>query len=155
MSETTPVTPDALKGHWVERLPEGIKPYARLARWDRPIGWWLLLWPCWWSAALASVASDAMIPNLWHMALFFIGAVAMRGAGCTYNDIVDRKIDAQVERTRNRPIPSGAVTAKAATIFMVVQSLIGFVVLIQFNLFAIVLGLGSLAVVAIYPFMKR
>ncbi|MEM9205064.1 MAG: 4-hydroxybenzoate octaprenyltransferase [Pseudomonadota bacterium] len=158
MSEQTTqsITPDALSGHWTNtRLPEAWRPYARLARWDRPIGWWLLLWPCWFSAGLAALAAGESMPNFWHMFLFFVGAVAMRGAGCTYNDIVDCKIDAQVERTKNRPLPAGEVTVRNAKIFMVAQSLTGFVVLIQFNWFSIWLGICSLAVVAIYPFMKR
>lgn len=154
---------DAPSGHWVYRvLPKAVWPYAQLARWDRPIGWWLLLWPCWWSAALAA-SSDAMpgdafadvLPSPWHLLLFLLGAVAMRGAGCTYNDIVDRDIDDQVERTRSRPLPAGKVSARQATAFMIAQALLGFVVLIQFNSFAIILGIASLAVVAIYPFMKR
>lgn len=157
MSESPDLVPaDAVRGHWVTRhAPEWLKPYARLARWDRPIGWWLLLWPCWWSAALASVHAGNGFPNVWHLLLFLIGAIAMRGAGCTYNDIVDRDIDAGVERTRMRPIPSGAVTARQALVFAIAQSLTGFVVLIQFNVFSIALGIASLAIVAIYPFMKR
>ena len=147
---------DAVRGHWVTRFaPDWLKPYARLARWDRPIGWWLLMWPCWWSAAMVAAHRGADYPNLWHLALFTIGAIAMRGAGCTYNDIVDRDIDAGVERTKMRPIPSGAVSAKQALAFAVVQSLAGLAVLLQFNLFTIVLGICSLVVVAIYPFMKR
>lgn len=153
--DTGPVA-DAVKRHWVDtRLPASFRPYARLARWERPIGWWLLLFPCWWSAALAAGAAGHALPNLWHLALFFIGAVAMRGAGCTYNDIVDVDIDTQVERTRSRPIPAGQVTKTQAKIFMVVQALIGLGVLLQFNTFAILLGIASLVPVAIYPFMKR
>ncbi len=148
--------PDAAKANWVDTLaPAVARPYLKLARIDRPIGWWLLLLPCWWSAGLAAVAGPAMLPNLWHCALFFIGAVVMRGAGCTYNDIIDRDIDAQVARTRGRPIASGAISARNAAIFMVVLSFIGLGVLVQFNLFAIGLGICSLAVVAAYPFMKR
>ena len=147
---------DAVRGHWVTRhAPDWLKPYARLARWDRPIGWWLLLWPCWWSAALAAAHTGAPYPDPWHLLLFLIGAIAMRGAGCTYNDIIDRNIDAGVERTKMRPIPSGAVTVKQALAFAILQSLIGLVVLLQFNLFTIILGMCSLLVVAIYPFMKR
>lgn len=147
---------DALDGNWVDNAaPDWLKPYARLARWDRPIGWWLLVLPCWFSAALAAIANEASVPNLWHLLLFFVGAVAMRGAGCTYNDIVDRKIDAAVERTRSRPLPSGQVTPRNAGIFMVLQAVVGFVVLIQFNGFTILLGLFSLVLVAAYPFMKR
>ncbi len=147
---------DAVRGHWADRvLPAFLRPYARLARLERPIGWWLLLWPCWWSAALAADAAGWRFPNVWHLILFFIGAIAMRGAGCTYNDIADRDLDAQVARTRSRPIPSGQVTAKQAAAFLVLQALLGLVVLLQFNRFTIVLGLLSLATVAVYPFMKR
>ncbi len=154
---------DAPSGHWVYRaLPRGMWPYAQLARWDRPIGWWLLLWPCWWSTALAATAFArpgdpllTLLPSPVTLILFLVGAVAMRGAGCTYNDIVDERIDAEVERTRSRPLPSGQVTRRQAWIFLIVQALAGLAVLLQFNGFAIVLGLCSLAVVAIYPFMKR
>ncbi|MTI18630.1 4-hydroxybenzoate octaprenyltransferase [Rhodobacteraceae bacterium RKSG542] len=153
--DTGPVA-DAVKKHWVDtKLPSGLRPYARLARWERPIGWWLLLWPCWWSVGLATVASGAVVPNLWYLFLFFVGAVAMRGAGCTYNDLVDVDIDAQVERTRSRPIPSGQVTRFQAKFFLILQALAGLLVLLQFNTFAILLGVGSLGVVAAYPFMKR
>jgi 4-hydroxybenzoate polyprenyltransferase len=114
-----------------------------------------LLLPCWWSAALAAVAAREPVPNLWHLAAFAIGAVAMRGAGCTWNDIVDRKLDAQVERTRSRPLPSGQVTVQAASIFLVLQALIGLAVLLTLNRFAIATGIASLAIVAAYPFMKR
>ncbi|SUA99910.1 4-hydroxybenzoate octaprenyltransferase [Pannonibacter phragmitetus] len=153
--DTGPVS-DAVKRHWVDtKLPAWARPYARLARWERPIGWQLLLWPCLWSSALAAVAAGNAYPNPWHILLFLIGAVAMRGAGCTYNDLVDEKIDAQVERTRSRPIPAGQVTRAQAKLFMALQALVGGLVLIQFNLFTIVLGLASLLVVAIYPFMKR
>lgn len=153
--DTGPVA-DAVKRHWVDtRLPPWARPYARLARWERPIGWWLLLWPCWWSAALAAIAAGSPWPNPWHLVLFLIGAVAMRGAGCTFNDLVDEDIDAKVERTRSRPIPAGQVSRGQAKLFMALQALVGAVVLIQFNLFTILLGLASLLVVAIYPFMKR
>jgi len=128
----------------------------RLARLDRPIGTWLLLIPCWWSLALALVAGHRPVTSMvWLFILFAIGAVAMRGAGCTFNDIIDRKYDAQVARTRSRPIPSGQVSLKAAIIFLGVQCLIGLLVLVQFNYFAIVLAISSLGLVAIYPFMKR
>jgi 4-hydroxybenzoate polyprenyltransferase len=154
---------DAPSGHWVYRvLPRSIWPYAQLARWDRPIGWQLLLWPCWWSAALAAVAHArpddrllSLMPSPWHLVLFLVGAIAMRGAGCTYNDLVDEDIDAAVERTRSRPLPSGQVTRRQAWSFLVLQALVGLLVLVQFNGFAVVLGIASLAVVAIYPFMKR
>jgi len=142
-------------GNWVDRLaPIGSRPYLRLARLDRPIGSWLLLIPCWWSVALAAVQARAT-PNPWHLLLFFIGAFAMRGAGCTWNDIVDRDLDAKVERTRSRPIPSGQVSVAQAAAFLAVQALIGLVVLLQLNRFAVATGLASLLVVAIYPFLKR
>ncbi|EKF19903.1 4-hydroxybenzoate octaprenyltransferase [Nitratireductor pacificus] len=154
---------DAPSGHWVYRmLPRGLWPYAQLARWDRPIGWQLLLWPCWWSTALAASAFARpgaalldVLPSLWHLALFLVGAIAMRGAGCTYNDLVDEKIDDAVERTRSRPLPSGQVTRGQAVAFLMAQALAGLLVLVQFNGFAIALGLASLATVAIYPFAKR
>jgi len=143
-------------GNWVDRTaPVPLRPYLRLARLDRPIGSWLLLMPCWWSAGIAAVHARDAIPNPWHVLLFFIGAFAMRGAGCTWNDIVDRDIDARVERTRSRPIPSGQVTVRQAAAFLVVQALVGLAVLVQFNWFTIWLGIASLAVVAVYPFMKR
>jgi 4-hydroxybenzoate polyprenyltransferase len=143
-------------GNWVDRrAPVWARPYLRLARADRPIGSWLLLLPCWWSAALAAVAADLPGPNPRHLILFAIGAVAMRGAGCTWNDFVDRDIDALVERTRSRPIPSGQVSARAAAVFLVAQALIGLAVLCSFNGFAIATGAASLAIVAVYPFMKR
>jgi 4-hydroxybenzoate polyprenyltransferase len=154
---------DAPSGHWVYRLlPRGAWPYAQLARWDRPIGWWLLLFPCWWSAALASSAYakageplSTLLPSPWTLILFLVGAVAMRGAGCTYNDIADEDIDGKVERTRSRPLPSGQVSRRQAWAFLVAQALLGLVVLLQFNSFAILLGIASLAVVAVYPFAKR
>src|SRR3712207_1451505 len=150
------VLPDAAPRNWLDRFAPGwLKPYGRLARWDRPIGWWLLLWPCWWSAALAAVAAEARFPNPWHLSLFLVGAIAMRGAGCTYNDLVDADIDARVERTRSRPIPSGAVSRTKALAFLVAQCLVGLAVLLQFNVFSILLGFASLLVVSVYPFMKR
>lgn len=143
-------------GNWVDTLaPTWTRPYLRLARYDRPIGSWLLLMPCWWSAALASgVAHDLTRLPLWVM-LFFIGSFVMRGAGCTWNDITDHKLDAKVERTRSRPIPAGQVTVVKALAFLVAQALVGLVVLVQFNWFAIMIGIASLSIVAIYPFMKR
>ncbi|WP_019906943.1 4-hydroxybenzoate octaprenyltransferase [Methylobacterium sp. 77] len=147
---------DAVAGHWVDRLaPRALRPYLRLARIDRPIGWWLLLLPCWWSAALAALAGRAAFPDPVHLALFLIGAVAMRGAGSTYNDIADRDLDAQVERTRSRPLPSGQIGTRAAALFLVLQALVGLAVLLQFNRTAILVGMASLLPVAIYPFMKR
>ncbi len=153
---SAPTVPDAPPDNWVHRYaPSWFRPYARLARFDRPIGGWLLLFPCWWSLALAEHANGAAYPSIWFVILFAIGAFVMRGAGCTYNDIVDRDIDAGVARTRGRPIPSGEVTVKAAAAFMVLLCLIGLAVLLQFNWYTIVLGALSLLPVAIYPFMKR
>ena len=147
---------DAPPSNWVDRhAPDFAKPYLRLMRADRPIGTWLLLWPCWWSAALAWKAAGTRIPDLWLLLLFAIGATVMRGAGCVYNDIADRDFDAQVARTRSRPIPSGQVSITQAAIFMVALCLIGLAVLLQFNRFAIILGMASLGIVALYPFMKR
>ncbi|MBB4184198.1 4-hydroxybenzoate octaprenyltransferase [Sinorhizobium terangae] len=152
---------DAPSNNWVYRvLPRALWPYAQLARWDRPIGWQLLLWPCLWSAALAS-ATAATLGSfsagrfLFHVMLFTVGAIAMRGAGCTYNDIVDHDIDMEVARTRSRPLPSGRVTRFQAKAFIVLQALVGLLVLLQFNGFSIFLGILSLALVAIYPFAKR
>ena len=154
MSESTGRVADAT-GNWVDgRAPAFTRPYLRLARLDRPIGSWLLLMPCWWSVGLAGMQTDRL-PSLWHIVLFFIGAFAMRGAGCTWNDLVDRDLDTRVERTRSRPIPSKQVTVAQAIVFMLAQALIGLLVLIQFNRFTVVTGLASLLVVAIYPFMKR
>jgi 4-hydroxybenzoate polyprenyltransferase len=148
--------PDAVRGHWADRLaPLGLRPYLRLARIERPIGWWLLLLPCWWSAALAAIAADRAWPDPLHCMLFLIGAIAMRGAGCTYNDIVDRDLDARVERTRDRPLPSGEASMKGALAFLTLQALVGLLVLLQLNTFAIATGFASLGVVALYPFMKR
>ena len=143
-------------GNWVDRRAPGwARPYLRLARADRPIGSWLLLLPCWWSAALASDHAGSPLPNPWHLVLFAIGTLVMRGAGCTWNDLVDRDLDAMVERTRSRPIPSGDVSVDAARGFLVLQALIGLAVLLQFNAFTIALGIASLAIVAVYPFLKR
>jgi 4-hydroxybenzoate polyprenyltransferase len=143
-------------GNWVDAYaPPALRPYLRLARADRPIGSWLLLIPCWWSAGLAAVAAGEPAPDPWHIAAFAIGAVAMRGAGCTWNDIVDRDIDALVERTRSRPIPSGQVSVRGAAVFLALQALVGLAVLLTLNGFAIGVGIASLAIVAAYPFMKR
>jgi 4-hydroxybenzoate polyprenyltransferase len=135
-------------GNWVDsHAPTWTRPYLRLARLDRPIGSWLLLIPCWWSTALAGTAARDPAPNVWH--------IVLRGAGCTWNDIVDRDLDARVERTRSRPIPSGQVSVRQAAAFLILQALIGLLVLLQFNPFAIATGIASLAIVAVYPFMKR
>ena len=154
MSESAGRVADAT-GNWVDTLaPAPLKPYLRLARLDRPIGSWLLLMPCWWSLGIAGMRAGEF-PNPWHIVLFFIGAFAMRGAGCTWNDIVDRDLDRTVERTRSRPIPSGQVSVKQAYAFMLLQMLVGLAVLLQFNVFTIFCGFASLSVIVIYPFMKR
>ena len=147
--------PDAVSGHAVLRFaPAPLKPFVQLARLDRPIGWWLLLLPCWQSSALAASALG-LPPDLRQLVLFFIGAVAMRGAGSTYNDIVDRKIDAEVERTRNRPLANGRVSLRAATVFLVAQCLVGLAVLLSFNGLTIALAMASPLIVLLYPYAKR
>jgi 4-hydroxybenzoate polyprenyltransferase len=155
MSDAAARVADAT-GNWVDtHAPPWSRPYLRLARFDRPIGSWLLLMPCWWSAALAAgvARSPSQLPL--QIALFFVGAFLMRGAGCTWNDITDRDLDAKVERTRSRPIPAGQVSVSQALVFLIAQALIGLVVLLQFNRFAVATGIASLIIVAIYPFMKR
>ncbi len=147
---------DAKPLNWVERLlPDAALPYAQLMRLDRPIGWWLLLLPCWWGLVLGQIASGGGVPNWWHAFLFLAGAIVMRGAGCTLNDVADAKFDAKVERTKNRPIASGRVSRKSAALFLALQAAIGFLILWQFNFYTVVLGASSLLIVAIYPFMKR
>src|SRR5271170_7810587 len=132
-------------GNWVDtRAPRWSRPYLRLARYDRPIGSWLLLLPCWWSAALAAFVGRDISRLPLDLALFLIGAFVMRGAGCTWNDITDRDLDAKVERTRSRPIPAGQVSVPQAAFFLVIQALIGLSVLLQFNRFAVITGIASL-----------
>ena len=145
---------------WVDRLlPAALRPYAKLMRLDRPIGTWLLLWPCWWSLVWALDRAPASGREWLHLAwlyvLFGVGAVVMRGAGCTYNDIVDRDFDAKVERTRTRPIPSGQVSVKQAIAFIVLQLAVGLAILLQLNWLAVALGAASLLLVFTYPLMKR
>ena len=148
--------PDAMRGNWVDHsAPSWARPYLRLARIDRPIGWWLLVLPCWWSAALVASYQSRAFPSVMDLILFFIGAVAMRGAGSTYNDIVDRDLDRRVARTKSRPVASGQVSVKAASLFCVLQCVVGLLVLLSFNGFAIGLGFLSLLPVLLYPFMKR
>jgi 4-hydroxybenzoate polyprenyltransferase len=155
MSDAAARVADAT-GNWVDtHAPPWSRPYFRLARFDRPIGSWLLLMPCWWSAALAAGVAHDLSQLPLQIALFFVGAFLMRGAGCTWNDITDRDLDARVERTRSRPIPAGQVSVRQALAFLVLQALIGLLVLLQFNRFAIATGIASLIIVAIYPFMKR
>ncbi|KEJ88749.1 4-hydroxybenzoate octaprenyltransferase [Sulfitobacter donghicola] len=148
---------DAYSDNWVDLYaPAPTRPYLRLSRADRPIGTWLLLLPCWWGLTLAMLYDGQ---PTWHDLWIFIGcaigAFLMRGAGCTWNDITDREFDAQVARTRSRPIPSGQVTVKGATIWMVVQAVISFAILLTLNSAAIRLGVLALVPVAIYPFAKR
>ncbi|WP_375691926.1 4-hydroxybenzoate octaprenyltransferase [Pseudooceanicola sp. LIPI14-2-Ac024] len=148
---------DAVKGNWVDHYaPAWARPYFRLSRLDRPIGTWLLLLPCWWGLLLAMLWDGrASWHDLWIFVGCGIGAVLMRGAGCTWNDITDRHIDGSVARTRSRPIPSGAVTTKQAVAWMVAQSLVAFAILLTFNPLAIALGVLSLLPVCVYPFAKR
>ncbi|PPD46187.1 MAG: 4-hydroxybenzoate octaprenyltransferase [Methylocystis sp.] len=147
--------PDAQTNHPLWRhAPEALRPFVQLARLDRPVGWWLLLLPCWEGSAMASAALHRA-PNLWHLTLFFIGSIVMRGAGSTYNDYVDREIDAKVERTRGRPLASGRVSPRAAIWFIVAQCLVGLFVLLSFNGYTIALGFLSPLIVLVYPFAKR
>ncbi|MDX5359389.1 MAG: 4-hydroxybenzoate octaprenyltransferase [Rhodobacterales bacterium] len=156
MPEPHGTVADAVAGNWVDRrAPAALRPYLRLSRADRPIGTWLLLLPCWWGVALAAAADAPGWWDLWVMIACGIGAFLMRGAGCTWNDITDRDFDGAVARTRSRPIPSGQVTVKGALVWMVVQALVAFAVLLTFPPLAIWLGVGSLVLVAIYPFAKR
>jgi len=146
---------DIRSDHWALRLaPERARPYLRLIRFDRPIGTWLLLFPCWWSLALAAAAAGGW-PD-WRLALLFaVGALIMRGAGCTINDLADRDYDAKVARTATRPIPSGQISPRQALVFLALELLAGLLVLVQLNAFAILLGLAALPLVFAYPFMKR
>jgi 4-hydroxybenzoate polyprenyltransferase len=149
---------DATEKNWVDRhFPLWSRPYLRLSRADRPAGTWLLLIPCWWGLLLA-ILGDPTGPvsgDLWIAAGCAIGAFLMRGAGCTWNDITDRDIDDKVARTRTRPIPSGQVSVRQAAVWMAVQALLAFGILLTFNPFAIGLGILALVPVAIYPFAKR
>lgn len=159
MDETQAIPADAVEESWVVYAPSRCRPYLRLARLDRPIGTWLLFWPCIFGLLLGRGTLHgpalASLRDWWLLVLFGIGAVVMRGAGCTYNDIVDRNIDARVARTAGRPIPSGAVTVKQAWLFAALQSAIGFAILVCLNRYAIAIGALSLLLVAGYPFMKR
>lgn len=157
MPEPSGQVSDAVKGNWVDTLaPEWTRPYLRLSRADRPIGTWLLLLPCWWGLFLA-ILSDGQysIYDLWIFVACGAGAWLMRGAGCTWNDITDRKFDGAVERTRSRPIPSGQVTVKQAVVWMGLQALISLGILLTFNGAAIAMGVLSLVPVLVYPFAKR
>ncbi len=152
-ADSSAITPDAVAGDWLARLPARLRPWARLMRADRPIGFWLLAWPCWWSVALAIPLDE---PTAWRLlGLFLIGAIAMRGAGCVWNDIMDRDLDAAVARTAARPLPAGEVDVKGALAFLTLLLGIGLAVLVQFNRFTVLLGFASLVLVAFYPLAKR
>jgi len=151
ITSATDIVPDSEQRGLIGALPAAVRPYASLIRLDRPIGAWLLFWPCAWSVMLAGAGRDGWVLILW----LALGAWAMRGAGCVYNDIVDRDLDAKVERTRLRPLASRRVSLRAAWVLLVAMSLIGLVVLLQLNPFAALVALASLAPVAAYPFMKR
>ena len=145
---------DMPRADWVERyLPPFFRPYARLARLDRPVPIWLLLFPCWWAIALAAPAGG--LPNVWLLFLFGLGSIVMRGAGCTFNDLVDRNYDRQVARTADRPIASGEIGIFGAIVFLALQLLIGLFILLLLRPLAAGLGAASLLLVATYPFMKR
>lgn len=147
-----PTASDIPTGTWIDRfVPAPARPYLRLIRLDRPIGSWLLLFPCWWGVALASEA----VPELRLIVLFAVGAVVMRGAGCILNDIADRDFDARVARTRARPIASGEIAVPRALAFLAAMLFAGLIVLLQFNAYAVVLGIASLPLVAFYPYAKR
>ncbi len=147
---------DAPAGNWVDRYaPPQWRPLLRMSRADRPIGTWLLLLPCWWGVGLAMIYDAPRWFDLWIVIACTIGALVMRGAGCTWNDITDRDIDAQVARTRSRPLPSGQVSLRGAYLWMGAQALIGLVILLTLGRAAIWMGVASLVLVAIYPFAKR
>jgi 4-hydroxybenzoate polyprenyltransferase len=158
MTASSQAPADAVPQTWVDGAPVAAQPYLRLMRLDGPIGTWLLFWPSVFGLALGAAAMGHGFDS-WRdsglIALFAVGSLVMRGAGCTYNDIVDRDVDAQVTRTRGRPIPSGAVSAKQAAVFLAAQCAVGLLILLQLNFFSIVLGAASLVLIAIYPFMKR
>lgn len=135
---------------WTDRLPARWRDFAVLARWDRPIGTWLLLLPCWWGLTLGDG-----LPNVWLLPLLALGALAMRGAGCTINDLADREFDRRVERTRNRPLAAGRVGTREALLFVAAQCLVGLLVLIALDWTAVLMALASVPLIVIYPFMKR
>jgi 4-hydroxybenzoate polyprenyltransferase len=149
---------DAVAHDWVDRVPPRIQPYLRLMRLDRPIGTWLLFWPSMFGLTLGATAGDRPFSSprdWWLVVLFGVGSIVMRGAGCTYNDIVDRDIDAKVARTQTRPIPSGTVSVKEALLFLAGQCAVGLLILLQLNFYSVMLGGASLLLIAAYPFMKR
>lgn len=146
---------DSIPRTFVDRAPEALRPYLRLARYDRPIGFWLLAIPCFWGLALAAMETGIGWPLAGYAALFAIGAVAMRGAGCTWNDITDRDLDVKVARTADRPLAAGTISLKQALIFLAAQCAVGALVLVFLPPLAIMVALGSILLVAAYPFMKR
>ena len=147
---------DASAGNLIDRFaPKPLVPYLRLARADRPTGYWLLALPCFWAVSLATRSLGGAYPDLWLLFLFGVGAVAMRAAGCIYNDVIDRDLDARVSRTKDRPLPSGAISVRSASFLMLALSLIGLIVLLSFNATTIWLGLAVLPIVAVYPLVKR
>lgn len=152
------VPADAVYSSWVEHMPQGLKPWLRLMRLDRPIGTWLLFWPCVYGLFLGAAAQERRFiewRDVYYLLLFAIGSLIMRGAGCTFNDIVDREIDAKVARTRERPVASGRIKVSHAVAFLIFQSLIGLAILLQFNWYTLAIGAASLILIAAYPFMKR
>jgi 4-hydroxybenzoate polyprenyltransferase len=152
-SHTAPA--DAVRGSWVAHAPSFARPYLQLSRYDRPAGFWLLALPCLIGLVLARIPDGLIAEDAWLGSLFVVGAIAMRGAGCTYNDILDRDIDAKVARTALRPLPSGAVTVKEAWAWLLIQCAIGLAVLLALPDFAKLVALGSIPMVALYPLMKR
>lgn len=157
MIETPENHTDIKSGGWCDRLlPPSVRPYAYLMRLDRPIGWWLLLLPGWWAIALASGGISHMTPQSWSIALLFlIGAILMRGAGCIINDLWDRDIDRQVERTRSRPLASGQLSMRQALICLICTLALSFLILLQMNTLTIALGLCVCPLIILYPLMKR
>uniref|UniRef100_A0A1D2A421 4-hydroxybenzoate polyprenyltransferase, mitochondrial n=1 Tax=Auxenochlorella protothecoides TaxID=3075 RepID=A0A1D2A421_AUXPR len=151
--EATAVTPPQPAATWVDRAPPSLQPYLHLIRIDKPIGTWLLAWPCFWSIALAAPPGAA--PDLRMLALFGTGAVLLRGAGCTINDLWDRDLDGQVARTRRRPLAAGLLTPRQAVAFLGLQLSAGLAILLQLNTYSRVLGASSLSLVVVYPLMKR
>ena len=151
MADPTPFVPDTEQRGLISLMPAALRPWLLLGRFDRPIGAWLLYWPGAWAIALAGGAV-----RRWDLLLWFgLGAVAMRAAGCVYNDIVDRDLDARVERTRNRPLASGRIALRGAWAFLLALCAIGLIVLFQLNRTAQIVAIASIAPVAAYPFMKR
>lgn len=146
---------DSVASGWVEHMPAGMRPYLRLSRYDRPIGFWLLALPGWIGLAFAALSEGFARADIKWAVLIGIGAVAMRGAGCTYNDMVDRDLDKQVERTALRPLAAGTISLKSAWVWLALQCLVGLAVLAFFPRLSQIIAVSSVALVAAYPFMKR